>query len=413
MPRYFYTARTQKGEIVSGSKEVKDIHELIQILKNEHYFLIRAEEENEPQRKSLSFSFQNLKAALFFFKKVSLKEKVFFARNLSVMITSGISLPKALKVIAEQTKNKRFKNALLNISENIIKGESFSQSISSYPDIFSDFFQNMIKVGEESGTMEKSLKTLAEQMEKEKEIRSKILSSLIYPLIIILAMGGVGILMLILVVPKLAEAFKELEIELPLTTQLVIFLGKFLSERWYLILLLIFLLFILARLFLKSDAVKKIRDSLLLKIPFISTLIKKTNSALTARGLASLIIAGVPIVQGLETISRTLGNIYFRDSLEKVSQEVKKGKKIADSLKKYEKLYPSLFLEMFKIGEETGETSSILLKLADFYEEEVANVTKNLSAIIEPLLMILIGIVVGFFAISMIQPMYSILQGIN
>lgn len=406
MARYFYIARSLKGESKTGVQEAKDVHELARLLRQEGYLLISANLEEEKKKKKLEIS-------LAFLARVGLKEKMFFTRNLRVMISAGVPLPRALRILAEQSKSKKFKKALIDISEEIIKGTSFSQVLSRYPAIFSELFQNMLKVGEEAGTMEEVLNVLTSQMEREYELKSKIKGAMIYPAVVICAMLGIGFLMLVMVVPKLAETFQELKIELPPSTKLVIFLGTFLAEKWYLGILIIIVFLILFRMFLKTKIGKKIIDNLILKVPIISTIIRKTNSAYTTRTLSSLITAGVPIVRSLEIVSGALTNVYFKTALSEAAEKVRKGAKLGEAFKPYQHLYPHLVLQMIEIGEETGETSTILAKLADFYEEEVTTATKNLSAIIEPVLMLLIGGVVGFFAISMVQPMYSMLQAIK
>lgn len=407
VPKYFYEARSRTGEPKSGILEAKDRHELARNLRQEGYLLILATLEGEKTKK------RKFEIAIPFLTRVGLKEKMFFTRNLRVMIASGLPLPRSLKILSEQTKSQKFKETIRDVSEQITKGESFSQALARHSDIFSELYQNMIKVGEEAGTLEEVLKVLTEQMERENEMKSKIVGAMIYPAVIIAAMVGIGILMLIMVVPKLAETFKELNIELPPTTKLVIFLGTFLAEKWYLAILIIIVFLILLRIVLKTKFGKNLIDGLFLRLPIISAIIKKTNSASTTRTLSSLIVAGVPIVRSLEIISRSLGNIYFREAMAEAAEKVRKGEKLFEALKPYQNLYPLLVLQMIEIGEETGETSTILSKLADFYEEEVANTTKNLTAIIEPVLMLFIGGVVGFFAISMVQPMYSMLQAIK
>ncbi len=393
--------------------EAKDTHELSRSLRQEGYLLVQASLEEGGKKSLLSAFSAGWQYALPVFGRVGLKEKMFFTRNLKVMVASGISLPRALKILAGQTRSKKFKSSLIDVSEGITKGESFSQALSRHSDIFPELFQNMIKVGEEAGTLEEVLRVLSEQMEKEHELKSKIVGAVIYPAVIVAAMVGIGILMLVMVVPRLAETFNELGVELPVTTRLVVALGVFLSERWYLFLLIMIVFLILLRMVLKSRIGQRISANFSLKIPVVSGLVRKTNSASTARTLSSLIVAGVPIVRSLEIISHALGNIYFREAMAKAAEKVRKGEKLYQALKPYHNLYPPLVLEMIEIGEETGETSGILAKLADFYEEEVANATKNLSAVIEPVLMLFIGAVVGFFAISMIQPMYSMLQAIQ
>jgi len=410
MPKYFYTAKSIKGETQSGVLKAENPRQLSKKLRQKGLVLIKTSLDEKAKRRPFAEIFQN---ALPFFGKVSLVEKLMFTRNLQIMISAGVFLPRALATLASQTKNKKFHDALKNIEGEIIRGRTFHESLAKYPDIFSELFVNMIKVGEEAGTLEEVLKVLTRQLERDHELKSKVTGALIYPTVIILAMIGIGILMLAMVIPQLAETFEELNVDLPPTTQFVIFLGKFLAEKWYLA-FLIFLVFIfLIRSIAKTKSGKRAIDKLILKIPIISPIIRKVNSAYTVRTLSSLIISGTPIVRSLEIIAGVLGNVYFKEAIATAAERVRKGSKLSDALKPYDKLYPLLVIQMVEIGEETGETSTILTKLADFFEEEVTNTTKNLSAVIEPILMLFIGGVVGFFAISMIQPIYSMLGAIK
>ncbi|MFC1663780.1 type II secretion system F family protein [Patescibacteria group bacterium] len=406
MPSYSYTAKSFKGEIKSGVLEAKDESQLAKILRQEGYLLVKAdllEEKNKKRKLELDLS------AIF---GIPLVEKMMFTRNLGIMISSGVSFPKALRVLATQSKNEKFKKALLEIMQEVVKGKSFSEGLLKYPDIFSEIFINMIKVGEEAGTLEEILKILTKQMEREHDLKSKIKGAMIYPMVIISAMMGIGILMLIVVVPKLAETFEELAIELPLTTKVIISLGTFLADFWYLIPLIVLALFFLGRMILKTKGGGKTIDTLTLKIPIISSIIKQTNSAYTARILGSLIASGVPIVRSLDITSRALGNSYYKKAISEAAEKVKKGGKLSEALRPYQNIYPLMVIQMIEVGEETGQTSDILEKLADFFEQEVTNATKNLSAVIEPVLMLIVGAAIGFFAISMIQPMYSMLGAI-
>jgi type IV pilus assembly protein PilC len=408
MPKYSYLAKSLTGTPRPGVLEAKDEHELAKILHQEGYILISAESAEKPH------FFKKIVWQLpFLGRKISATEKIMFTRNLKVIIAAGISLPKALNTLAEQSKSKKFKEILLAIAEKISKGEGFSQTLSYYPTIFSELFVAMVKVGEESGTLEQSLDILAQQMEKDYELRAKIKGAMIYPLVIVCAMILIGIFMLIMVIPQLAKTFEELNIELPLTTRIVIALGNFLANFWYTLPFLLLFLVILVRVIVKTNLGKKLFDKLFLKIPIFSSIIKKTNSAYTVRTLGSLISAGIPIVRCLEITSGTLGNIYYKKAMLLAAEEIKKGAKLSQFLAGYQDIYPSLVVQMLAVGEETGQTSDMLSKLADFYEEEVARATKNLSVVIEPLLMIVVGILVGFFVVSMIQPMYSMLQSIK
>ncbi|MDP2864351.1 MAG: type II secretion system F family protein [bacterium] len=406
MPRYSYTAKSLKGEEKSGIAEVKDERQLSKTLREQGFILIKAELETAEKKRKFKIS-------LPFLGGVSLTEKLMFTRNLQVMISAGLPLPRALETLASQIKSKKFKKALLNISEEIIKGKNFSDSLKAHPDIFSELFQSMIKVGEETGNLEEVLRILSQQLERENELKSKIKGALMYPAVIVSAMIGIGILMLVMVVPKLAETFEELNIELPFTTKMVIGLGTFLAEKWFLALLIMAVFFFFFRLALKTKRGKEIIDAITLKIPIISPLIKKTNSAHTVRTLSSLIAAGVPIVSSLNIVAGILGNIHYKTALLQVAEKVKKGEKLSDAMAPYKEIYPLIVMQMIKVGEETGETSDILAKLAIFFEEEIGYATKNLTSVIEPILMLIVGGAIGFFAVSMIQPMYSMLEGIK
>ncbi len=403
MPKYSFLAKSLEGKTEKGILETKDEFELAKILREKGLILIKAEKEREKKR---------LKIPLFSLG-VPLSEKMFFTRNLRVMISAGVSLPRAILSLSEQTKNKKFKNALQKIAERIVKGEKFSDALSYFPQIFNEFYQNMIKVAEETGKLEDVLGILATQMEREHELRSKIKGAMIYPAVIVCALIGVGVLMLVMVVPKLAETFKELGVELPMTTRIVISLGTFLEKNFLILLISFIVLIFFFFQFLKTKVGKRIFDKISLFLPIFSSLVKKSNSASTARSLSSLISAGVSLPRALEITANTLGNVFYKEALLTSAEAVRKGGKLSESLKPYQKIYPLTLISMLAVGEETGETSEVLAKIADFYESEVTDAAKNLTSVIEPILMLIIGAAVGFFAISMVQPMYSMLGAIK
>ena len=405
MPLYSYFARSVKGEEKSGVVEIENIQQLSQSLKGEGFILIKA----EPQKIKKNKSFLNFLGEI---GTVPLTEKLMFTRNLQVMVSSGLSLPRSLDILALQSKNKKFKKVLSQVKEKLVKGKNFSDALTEHPGIFSDLFQNMIKVGEETGGLDESLKILSRQLEREHDLKSKIKGALIYPAIIVMTMIGIGILMLVMVVPQLADTFEELGIELPLTTRVVIGLGTFLNDNGLLSVIIILVFAFLFWLILRTKPGKRTIDAIFLKIPIISTLVKKTNSARTIRTLSSLIASGVPIVKSLEIVAGTLGNVYYKEAILQAMERVKKGEKLSLFFKSCQSIYSPIVFQMIEVGEETGETSTILAKLADFFEEEIGNATQNMAAVIEPVLMLIIGAAIGFFAISMVQPMYSMLGGI-
>jgi len=408
MPSYSYTARTFSGQLHTGQLDAADERKLAQALRREGYVLISARPVASAAKKSGRARFQRLFSWL---KGVPLAEKMMLTRNLKVMIAGGLSLPRALTILANQTKSKRLQKALSQSAAEITRGKGFAESLMQHPAVFSEFFCSMIRVGEEAGTLEDVLEVLTRHMEREHELRARIKGAMVYPAVILCAMILIGAVMLIVVVPKLAATFEELGVELPLTTRIVIGLGTFLATFWYFIPFLLLAAWVAFRAAVKTSYGKHIADTILLKIPIISPIVKKTYTAYTIRTLGSLIEAGVPIVNGLEVVSGSLTNIHYKRAMAHAAERVKKGAKLAEALKPYEAtIYPSLVVQMIAVGEETGETSSMLSRLADFFEEEVGRATKNLSAVIEPALMLVIGAVVGFFAVSMVQPMYSMMQ---
>ncbi len=403
MPRYFYQAKSLEGKEESGSLIAKNERQLARALREKGYFLISTRAEREEKVAKLNI-FEKLMGVPF-------QEKLFFTRNLEVMARTGVPLPRAFVILAQQTKSKKFSEALKKISEKIIKGESISSALSSFPGIFSSLFQETLKVGEETGKLEDSLKVLAKEMEREYTLRSQVKTAMIYPLVILCTTFAIGILMMIVAVPKLKVAFEELNVELPFTTRMILGGADFLTKKWWLALLIIFALVSAAVMGLRSKKGGKVWDTIVLKIPIVSNIVRQTNSTLFLRILGSLLKAGVPVVRALEVTSGALTNFYFKRSLSEAAETIKKGGKLSQALKAYEEIYSPMVLQMMEVGEETGETSEILEKLADFYEEELSNTTKRLSSIIEPILILIIGGVVGFFAISMMQPLFSIMGG--
>ena len=408
MPIYFYKAKNLEAEEEAGILNAKNPSELAKILRKKKYFLTYVKEEKEEKKGILSFNLD------FFdrFFNVPLTEKLFFTKNLRVMIKTGVSLPRAFKILSRQAKNSKFKQALKTISEKISKGKSLSESLGFFPAIFSDLYKETLKVGEETGSLEGSLKILDSQMQREHDLKSKVKTAMAYPMIVLIMTLLIGVFMMIFAVPNLKIAFEELNVQLPLTTKMFLSSADFLMKNWIGFGFLIFILILALTSYFRTRKGQKTKSNLLLKIPVVSKITKETNSSLALMILSSLLKAGVPVVRSLEITSGALSNFYFKESLINASKVVERGGKISESLKPYKNLYSPMVLEMMEIGEETGETSEILKGLADFYEEEVTNSLDKLSSTIEPILILGIGAIVGFFAISMLQPIFNISKGL-
>lgn len=407
MPTFIYKARAQDGNEKSGVIEVASKSALALQLHQDGYFLTSVSLAGNEKTISSASRFLN---SIRLLAGVSLAEKMIFSRHLAVMIKAGLALPRSLEILAVQTKNKYFRRVINAVKENVSQGQNFSDSLTRYPDVFSEFFVSMVKVGEAAGNLDDILISLASQMEKDHELRSKVRSAMIYPSVIIVVMVGIGILMMVTVIPKLSATFIELDLTLPWSTQLVMGVSSFLSNNLIISLIIIVFAVLLSRLLLNTKAGKRAADRLILNMPPFSGLSRKINSAYFARNLSSLIEAGVPILNALQIVAKTLSNSFFQDSLIWSSSQVQKGEPLSRVLQNFPQLYPAMVAQMIEVGETTGTLTGVLQHLADFYEGEVTDLTKNLSSIVEPVLMVIIGIVVGFFAISMIQPMYSLMN---
>ena len=403
MPQFFYVAKSIDGEEKQGVMEASSEQEIAHSLHQEGFVLVHAQEKKN--RRKFSFDLPAF--------GVSLKDKIFFCRNLQVMMAAGLSLPRALDILEMQARNSIFRSALAKIKEDIIRGTAFSEALGQYPKIFSEFFQSMVKVGEESGTMENVLKISVNQMEKEYELHSKIKGAMVYPTVILITMVAVGALMLATIVPQLAATFKDLGVNLPPMTQFIINMGNFMQKLWWAVLIGAAFGATAISQFFKTGIGKRLFDNAMVRAFIFAPIVKNINAAYTLRNISSLISSGVSLPRSLEVAAGTVGNINYRDALLDIKERIKKGEKFSEAIACFGAIYPITAIQMIAVGEETGETSAILQKLAEFYENEVSEATKNLTAVIEPALMIVIGVAVGFFAVSMIQPMYSMLDAVK
>ncbi len=344
---------------------------------------------------------------------ISFDEKIAFIENLGIMLKSGISMPRALQIQVKQTKNVRFKNILINIYNQVESGKNLSEALAEHDGVFSNIVVSMMRVGEMSGNLDKSLEYLSIQLHREADLKSKVKGAMIYPSVIVGAMVIIGIAMSIFVLPKLTSIFKGFDTDLPVITKIVIAIADFMSGNAVVVILGSIFLVVGAVTVLKTPGGKKASQIFFLHFMVIDKIVKKVNLARFSRILSSLLKSGIPVVQGLEVTSQSMGNIPYRELVAQAAIDVKVGKSLTDSLGKDSNLFPVLVVQMLQVGEESGTTQEILEQLAIHYEEEVDTTLKNLSSIIEPLLLLFIGGVVGVLAMALISPIYSISQNIK
>jgi len=343
---------------------------------------------------------------------VPLKERVFLVHQLSIMIKTGISLASALETISKEISNKKLKLVLTDVLEGVKKGNPFSQGLLKHQKIFGELFINMIKSGEESGRLEEVLNQLFIQMKKDHTIISKVRGALIYPVIVITAMIGVGIAMIVYVVPSLIGVFDEVSLELPLATRILIWISDlFQNYGLYLATGAIIAAAIFVRLITLPRG-KKIFHIIILRTPIISRIVKKINLARFCRTVSSLLKTDISLIETFEITSKILGNQLYKDALKGAKETIKKGQRIEEALRPYDRLFPPIVLQMIAIGEETGSVDTILEQSAQFYEDDVDQIMTNLPSILDPILILFLGGGVAVMAMAIIMPIYSLSEGI-
>ena len=403
---FSYRAKSKDGELIEGALESESRFTLARELRSRGSTPISIDLAHTQDFFKM-FHLDSL------FNRVKISEQIIFTKNLSGMLKAGLSINRALSVLKKQTKNPTLNNVLVSLSNDIDSGETFSDGLTKFPKIFSKLFVSMVRAGEESGNLSGALTDIGLNLEKSHSLTKKVKGALIYPGVILFAMITIGILMFAWVVPTLANTFKELAVELPSSTRIIIGLGNFFSAHLILSFVIVITTFGLLFYLYRANFMARYVDFIILRIPVVKTITKELNTARTARTISSLLSSGVSIVRSVEITKEVVQNVYFKEVLDKVGQAVEKGMPFSEVFKNHSELYPVMMSEMAEVGGETGKLSDMLLQIALFYEEEIENKTKNLSTIIEPMLMIVIGGAVGFFAISMISPLYSVLDNIQ
>lgn len=403
MATFTYTAVNKQGVRQSATIEAGSLLSAGHQLKEQGLIPIELEEKHE----------QKLWTWIKNASSVPLKEKIVFIENLHLMLKAGIPVPRALRIITKQSRNRKFKGVLEQMANSVESGKSLNETLAEYPKLFSHIFVSMVKVGEMSGDLEKSLEYLGIQLEREHDLKSKTKGAMMYPAVIVSAMVIIGIVLSIFVLPKLTATFKEFDAELPLTTRMVVSFTDFTSSHPVVILLLLFGAITGFILSLRTEPGKRAFNWFLLHMPIINPIIKKINLARFSRILSSMMKSGISVVEGLQVTAEAMDNVYYKEVLMETSANVKIGKPLTQALSEHEKLFPIIVTQMLEVGEETGNIEAILQQLAESFEAEIDNTMKNLSSIIEPLLLLVIGGVVGFLALALISPIYNIGQNIN
>lgn len=343
-------------------------------------------------------------------QKVKSKDLVVFTRQLSTMINAGVPLVRSLATLQIQTENPNFKRHIVEVTKEVEGGATFADALEKHSEVFSPIYINMVRAGEAGGILDEILKKLATQQEKDEKIKGKFKSAMTYPIVLLSITSAVFLVLMVFVMPKIGKIIQDLagpEAELPPLTRIMLSISDFLVTKWYIVLIGGFLISFLLRRYTKTPAGRRKKDQFLLKIPIIKMIIKKVAIARFARIFASLMSAGVSVIESLEVTSKAIGNSVIEDELMAASKTVASGQQLSAPIAE-SKVFPPIVGQMLSVGEETGKTDEILVKVADFYEEEVDVVVDSLSSILEPIMIVVMGTMVGLIAASVIGPITNL-----
>lgn len=405
MPIYSYVARNLQGATIHGSQEAKDEHFLSSLLRVRGLTLVTSRPTTIQQKKKFTLNIS--------FGGVPVMQKIVFLQNLQVMVRTGFSLGHALDVLSQQTEHKGFRAIIQELTHDVEGGETLSSSLAKHPKVFPELFVNMVAAGEVSGKLDEVLMRLTIQLKKDHQLVAKVRGALTYPTIVVVAMVVLGFVMMVAVVPKLLEIFTQSGGTLPLPTRILIALSDFMRSYIAFIIPGAIGFVFLFRWWIHTPKGRLTWHKFLLRLPIIGPILKKINLARFTRNLSSLLKTDIPIVQTFQIISRTIGNVVFRQSLERTAEELKKGSSVAKVLMTTPKLYPPVVSQMVAVGEESGTLDTISEEIAKFYEEEVDQIMANLTSILEPILILVLGAGVAGIVVAVILPIYSLTDQIN
>ncbi|MFA5052315.1 MAG: type II secretion system F family protein [Patescibacteria group bacterium] len=401
MADYSYKARGQSGELVSGVVMAPTESIAYGILRDKNLFIVDLKE----QKKIKLFSGLSLGSP------VKPKEVVMFSRQLSVMISSNVPIVRALKVLVKQTENNKFKTIISDVADEVDGGAKLSQSLGRYPKVFSNFFVQMVRSAETTGRLDEILVYLADQSEKDYDMMAKARGAMIYPAFILCALGGVGVMMMVFVLPQITSIFEAGSAELPLPTRMLMGLSGSLTKFWWVLLLAVIGLIVGYRYVSRTAEGRKQIDQLKLRMPILSPIFSRLYIARFARSLSTLLASGVTLTQSLEITSDVVGNTIYHQLIQDTIKRVEAGASITSIFVK-SKDVPLMLSQMMSVGEQSGQLDKILSKVADFYTRELENSLANLTTLIEPIIMVIMGVAVGFLVAAIIMPIYNMSNAI-
>ncbi|PKK91762.1 MAG: pilus assembly protein PilC [Candidatus Wallbacteria bacterium HGW-Wallbacteria-1] len=396
MAKFIYKARNWEGKIVTAEVEGDSKESVVQKLRERGFFVTSIKEK--------------AKEMVLFQKKVAPKEVSIFARQFATMIGSGVPLVRCLNILQEQMDNPRFCDIIRKLRQDVEAGATFSAALEKHPSIFSNLFVNLVKAGEAGGILDEILERLANYLESSEELKAKVKGALTYPAVVICIAMGVVVFLLTFVLPSFQSIFEGMgNVELPLPTKILLDTSNFMREYFVFLAIAFGMAVVGIKKFFATKQGVRILDTNILKMPALGMMLKKVAVARFTRTLGTLIASGVPILQALEVTAETAGNVVIADAVHKTRISIKEGESIAEPLKQ-SKVFPPMVVQMIAVGEETGELDAMLTKIADFYDSEVDTSVKALTSVIEPIIIVFMGLVIGGIVMAIFMPMLKLVN---
>lgn len=397
MPNFKYVAYSKEGKEVKGTIEAADKDEAVYKLKEEGQMVVSVDKGSALDQ-DLNISFGK--------KKASTRDLSVFCRQFVSISTAGVAIVDALEMLGDQTENKALQEAIYNVKASVQKGDTLANSMRQQDGIFPPMMVNMVEAGESSGSLEVAFERMAIQFEKSTKIKSLVKKSMIYPIALTVIVIGVVVVMMILVIPTFSDMYADMGQELPAITRAVVALSDFIVGKWYILIAIIVVAVVAIKAFVATDTGKYVKADLGMKMPIFGKLTVKSASAQFARNLSTLTAAGISMVDALEIVAKTMSNLRFKDAVLEAKEKVTQGRPLSEPLKA-SAVFPNMIIHMIGIGEETGNMDDMLITAATYYEEEVEVATEQVSAVIEPLLIVVMAGIVGTIIMAVLIPMFG------
>lgn len=397
MPIFSYVARDLQGVDHKGTIETADQRQVARLLSKRHLIVISVRQTNKSGENFLDQ----------YINRVSFNDLVIATRQLATMIEAGLVLSEALDILVDQQGGKKFKEILSDVSRDVKSGMEFASALRKHPNVFPPLYANLVEAGESSGKLDTTLKQMATNLEKSREFKSRVRGAFIYPVMVIIMMFIVMLIMVFFVIPKLTSLYSQSNIDLPLPTKILIFVSNFMINFWWVVLILFIGGAFIFKKWVATSSGRYMFDSFILKVPILGKIIQGTTLTEFTRTFGLLTTAGIPLLNALNIVANVIGNSVYRRALQETFKGVERGLSFSAQIETTG-VFPKIIPQMYRVGEETGKVDEVSFKMAEYFEQESDHLVKNLTVVIEPVILVVLGIGVAFLVMSIILPIYKL-----